>query len=322
MRLAVIEVGSRSVRLLVADVERGLLTPVARGVENLDLMRAKAADSAAIRTLRRCIDGFIRRAEAAGAEQTVVYGTEAIRRLASVVDPEALAGIIVLDPSEEALCAFTAALGETSGLNPESNVCVIDHGNGSLELALGKGREGAALSSYISKPLGADILLKELEVRNSDLKAFRTWAHDQVDAIDLSEISTDTVVIQGSVATKCAWMAIRPQITARYDAELVSGHRMTADALRRLIGLVERDPPSAWPSISRLINPHEPPADQTERLVTGCIVLEHLLARLGRDEFVVSAFGARFGVARLVGRSAFHPAQLASPQETGLPLSA
>lgn len=298
MRVAVIEVGSRSTRLLVAEAVAGKLVTIAAGVVNLDLMRAlKTGDLTVIAELEDVLSQFRRKALASDAQKMAVIGTEAVRRLTELIGPGVLQGIEVLDPRDEAYCSLVAAIRGIPTIRPDSTVCVIDHGNGSLELAVGKAGAPVEMSEFVSLPLGSDRLLSVLANCKSNVSEFSAWAFSELDVVPLPKMSLDAIVIQGSVSTKCAWLRVRQDLSEAYDPKKVHGHTMYAQNLRNLISTVENRPPSAWSALSQVVNPKDKPSDQIQRLVTGCVVLERLLSRLNQTDFLVGAYGTRFGMA-------------------------
>ncbi|TAJ72117.1 MAG: hypothetical protein EPO51_08340 [Phenylobacterium sp.] len=299
MRVAVIEVGSRSIRLLVADRAGDTLVPVGGHAVDLDLMRLVRSNAAAlgVERLIEIVQTLRQTAVRLSAERIAVFGTEAARQLARQLGADALAGITLMEAEDEAQCSLTAAALHLEGLQAGAGLCAIDHGNGSLELAYGRATSPVCMEAGHSAPLGSDRLLTQLRGLHVDVAAYRTWAYAQIDALHLPSPKRGVVVVQGSVATKCAWLTVRRGLDDRYEPQRVHGHRMGVEGLRRLAEVVAAKPVAEWPALSRFVNPRDPPTDQIERLLTGCILLERLLHRLECEEFLVGAFGARYGMA-------------------------
>ena len=317
MRVAVIEIGSRSVRLLVADVEGRRVNSVLGRTEDLDLMQWAAGGRVthAMGALTDILQAFRSRASTTGAMRVFVYGTEAVRRITADFGRGGLERVHILDPAEEARSSLTAAALQLSGASPMADLCAIDHGNGSLEVAFGDATSQVTMSAYASVPLGSEPLLARLAQLDSNLGAFRSWAHAVVDGIELPASRPQRVVIQGSVATKCAWLTVRRNHDERYEPRRVDGRVMERHGLAKLWTLVASKPPTEWAALSRIVNPRDPPTDQIQRLATGCIVLERLLQRLDADAFTVGAYGARYGMAWRVAHgdiedNAFEPASV------------
>ncbi len=161
MRCACIDIGTNTIRLLVADPAPGGLRVVAQerafaglgdvgalGAEDIErLAAAVAAQAARVRELgaqraRVVATGAIRAATNAGAVLTAL-------REAAGLEVEAL------DGDREAALAFAGALAARDE-QPEGTVAVVDVGGGSTELAFGTARAGVNWTA--SMPVGSGVL--------------------------------------------------------------------------------------------------------------------------------------------------------------------
>ena len=144
MRLACIDIGSNTTRLLVADVSRGVVAPVAEQRAFISLGHALELDgslpAAELDEVVRVARAQLARARELEAQEVHVVATAAVRRaenggelverlLAAMELP-----VRVLSPAEEAHLAFLGAAGQ---LPPQLRVAVVDIGGGSCELAVG-----------------------------------------------------------------------------------------------------------------------------------------------------------------------------------------
>jgi exopolyphosphatase/guanosine-5'-triphosphate,3'-diphosphate pyrophosphatase len=157
VRVAVIDVGTNSTRLLVADVADGALTEVERlstvtrlgqGVD----AEGRLGDAPIARTLA-VIDGYRERIDALGADAAVAVLTSAVRDAANgagftaaVADRGLEARTISGD--EEAALTFRGATSERDG---DEELVVIDIGGGSTELVTG---HGATVDFHVSMQAG------------------------------------------------------------------------------------------------------------------------------------------------------------------------
>jgi len=151
-----VDIGTNSVRLLVADVDEQQtlrtahrMGEISRLGEGLD--RTGAIDEhAAARTLD-CIERFVQEAEYSGASSIRVAGTNALRVARNGPDVAARFSarigypVEILSGEEEARLVYLAVL---SGLaSPPGRTVVVDIGGGSTEIIAGEGREcGQVLS--------------------------------------------------------------------------------------------------------------------------------------------------------------------------------
>src|SRR6187200_3403035 len=147
-RVAVVDIGTNSTRLLVADVEDGRVSPlerrstVTRLGRGVDLSGHLAGE--AIDDVCAAIVGYLEIVEELGAEMVDAIATSAVRDadngsafIAELRERFALSAR-VLDGEEEARATY---LGATSESLPTEPTLVVDIGGGSTELIVGSGTE-------------------------------------------------------------------------------------------------------------------------------------------------------------------------------------
>ena len=157
-RVAVVDCGTNSLRLLVADVDpaAGRLTDVDRRMEIVRLGQGvdatgRLAPEALDRTLR-ALAGYAKIIEAASADAVRMVATSATRDAANAADfVRGVAGVLgvvpeVLSGQDEACLSFTGATAELAGAAgpgrsgaaaPGAPYLVVDIGGGSTEFVLG-----------------------------------------------------------------------------------------------------------------------------------------------------------------------------------------
>ena len=151
MRVAAVDLGTNSTRLLVADVEDGRLDEVARRLKITRLGEGvderKRLLPAPIARVRNVLTDFRREAEWLGAERTLAVATSAIR---DAENGEAFLGEVewsygfqtrLLSGHDEAQLTFR---GVSAGREVAEDTLVIDIGGGSTELVVG-GPDGLCL---------------------------------------------------------------------------------------------------------------------------------------------------------------------------------
>jgi len=225
-RCAVLDLGSNSFHLLVADVDGSAVHPVRREREMLHLGRAIARHGSvpvdlavrAVATVERLAD----LARRSGAEALVAVGTEALRRpsgtdLVARLTAAAGTSVAILDGEEEARLSY---LGARAGVDvPDEPTLVLDLGGGSLELAIGRGER---ITWATSLPLGASRLSVMLDTSDgaSDddrpsseaLAALRAHVREQVqDAVDVvrRHAPVTTIAVGGTVRALARVLALR-----------------------------------------------------------------------------------------------------------------
>ena len=298
VRCSVLDLGSNSFHVLVADLDGRSLVPVAREREMLHLGRAVAAHGALpeddIVRAERTVAHLSTLARRSGSVEHLAVATAALRDAAN--GPEVLtrlteaagAPVRTLSGEAEAEMAYRGVrAGVAIGAEP---VLVLDLGGGSLELAVGT---GAQVAWAASTPLGASRLTGLLEddpPRKRDLKRVRATVDEHLDAhvATITGHAPATVVAVGG-----AVRALARVVAARRGAWLptsLNQVRMTRVELEeagdRLCALDLADRQQVEGMKSR----------RADHLHVAAVVVEQVLARLGVDEVVVSDWGLREGV--------------------------
>lgn len=153
MRVAVIDVGSNTARLLVANVtDSGRIEPLAQERDYLrlgaEIERTGTLGPKKIAACAKTCRGFARRAAALGVDLSTVIVTAPGRQSASgPALTRALAEatgwpVTTLTSESEGRLAFDGAVARAPGALPDT-VAVVDLGGGSTEIAVGNARLGA-----------------------------------------------------------------------------------------------------------------------------------------------------------------------------------
>lgn len=234
MRVAIIDLGSNSFQVFVADVSvSGDIDPVLVEREMLYLGRFVGGsgvipDDEAIRAVRSAVR-LLRQGLTTSPDEVVVVATSALREASNgaaiLADIERLVDrpVRVLSGEEEARFAYAGAL---AGLpNPEWPLAVVDLGGGSLEVASGQGRRP---DSAISLALGVSRLAAEVGV--GEILTTRRAKHLRR-------------TIQRRLATSPPGISSRGQVViaggaARSVARVILTRRRSATALESLHGEV------------------------------------------------------------------------------------
>lgn len=241
--VAVIDVGSNSVRLLVAGRSGGQLFPIYTGrvvTRLLEGLRDGALSAPAMARTAEAIAALAAEARALGAQEIEAFGTSAMRdggkNSRGLIEKAAQAGVSlrVLSGEEEARLAY-------AGAAPAGNSGVIDIGGGSTEFMTG--RDGQVLAAA-SAQMGA-VRLKEMSGGETDpekLLARARAALEPAARAALINPPEDGWVAVGGTFTALAAMEQR---LSRYDAAKIQGFRLTAGAahawLRRLTAMTDEE---------------------------------------------------------------------------------
>ena len=304
MRCAVLDLGSNSFHLLVADVEGSAVAPVRREREMLHLGRAVARhgripvdlEVRAVATVDRLAD----LARRSGAQELVAVGTEALRgpeRAALVARLSEVAGtpIEILDGAEEARLAY---LGARASVDVEQEpALVIDLGGGSLELAIGTGERilwacslplGASRLTAMIDPLDPDDMDEPVSARQLDeLRAHIARQLDPAVATVSEHAPATVLAVGGTVRALARLLAARAD---RWLPSTVNQAPLTLDELADAVvdltevGTAER---ARMPGVK---------SRRADHLHVAAVVLEATLRRVGSASARVSDWGLREGV--------------------------
>ena len=277
MRVAVVDIGTNSTRLLVADVDdAGALTEVERRTEVTRLGQGVDRDGVlaedAMQRVHATVADYRRRIDSHGAQHAVAVLTSAVRdaangaEFAARVREEHRLDARTIDGDEEARLTF---LGATSS-RPQDDLMptvVIDIGGGSTELVVGSGR---GVSYHVSTQIGV-VRQSERHVHTDPPRSDERAAL----AADVRGILTASVPPDVRASTRAAIaVAGTPTSLAAIDLDLecyspnrVHGHLLTLEAcevmLERLAALPDDE--------RRKVRGLHP--DRAPTIVAGTIVL-------------------------------------------------
>ena len=311
MRVAAIDLGTNSTRLLVADVEGGRINDVVRRVKITALGEGvderKRLLPVPIARVRNVLTDFRREAEQLGAERTLLVATSAVR---DAENGEAFLGEIewsygfatrLLTGDEEAELAFRgAALGRE--LNVDT--LLLDIGGGSTELVVG---DSDGFRFHESLDIGS-VRLTERFLHSDPPPAEELEACAQAARGVLAERVPRDVQPASSigVAGTITSIAALDLDLAAYDPEQVHGHKLSragvAAQLERLASL-----PLAWRRELPALDPDRAPV-----IVTGAVILREALDRFGLDAIEASEHD-------IIDGAALEAAQLPEPEEGAAP---
>ena len=311
MRVGAIDVGSNSIRLLVADIRAGSepeeLVTVARAGESCRLGRglekSGAVDGEMAERAATVAGEFARRARSLGAVHTVVGATAALRRaengaaVAAAIGERTGLRVRILSGQDEARLVYQAVVLGLRAVARRSPCVVFDLGGGSTEVVSGLGPEAGR---WVSLPFGA-VSLTEKFIRSNPV------GDDEVAAL-VDEI-------RGHLMHECAFM---PEVTPMfagvggtvtvlacldrdlsvYEPALIQGWVIESGRLEELIHRVAtstEEGRSGWPVLGR---------GRSDIVVAGALVVRLLAERFRSRGLVCSTQGLRYGLARLAAAEA------------------
>ena len=307
MRVAAIDQGTNTTRLLVADVDDGRVEDVVARQEITRL--GEGVDSRRrllplpIARVRNVLTDYRREAERLGAERTLLIATSAVR---DAENGEAFLGEIewgygfttqLLGGEDEAELTFR---GVTSDRKLERTTLVLDIGGGSTELVVAG---PAGLLSRYSIDIGSVRLTERFLAGDPPSAAeLGTCAGHVAASIPPDLVVDDAIGVAGTITTLAAIeLGLKD-----YDRERIHGHRLTLEAIEREVERLSLMPLTVRERVTGL-HPDRAPV-----IVAGGIIVRETLSRLGLDALTVSERDILHGIA-------LEAAQLPEPVEGDAP---
>jgi len=261
MRVAIVDQGTNSARLLLAEVEGGVVRTIARRAAVTRLGRGvdehRRLDAAAAQRTRECIAGYAREIVAFAPERRLLIATSVLRdardgvafldRVAAEFD---LPWQVVSGAQEAALSYRGAVSGAPTVRRP---LLVVDIGGGSTELSVG---EGARPSWSVSIDIGVVRLTERFFATDPPRQGEWSAAEDAVARLLAAETATGTVAVAAGIGvggTITTLVAHKLALRA-YDPRVVHGHFLSLADIERAIaafrGMTSRER-AALPGIQR-----------------------------------------------------------------------
>jgi exopolyphosphatase/guanosine-5'-triphosphate,3'-diphosphate pyrophosphatase len=297
-RVAVVDIGTNSTRLLVAEVDGGALTELQR--ESIVTRLGEGVDATGRlgdepqQRVFAALDEYAEAIARHGATTRLVVMTSAVRDAANGAE---FASIVTghyglegrtLSGDDEARLSF---LGATTARDDASPLLVIDIGGGSTEMIIGaRGDVEFHVSTQVGVVRHTERHLRSDPPTVEELAALAADARPALEAAVPAEVrrrATAAVAVAGT-ATQCA--AIDLELDP-YDPARVEGHRVSRTRLEEL-----RDRLAALPLDERRavtgLDPNRAPT-----IVAGTVILLEVLGAFGLGAFEASERDILWGVA-------------------------
>jgi exopolyphosphatase / guanosine-5'-triphosphate,3'-diphosphate pyrophosphatase len=297
-RVAVVDVGSNSTRLLIADVagrevgvveRQSRVTRLGRGVDLSGQLSDEAIEAACA-----AIADYVEICRDAGTEKVTAIATSAVRDasngdafVAELRERFALSAQI-LDGEQEARLTYRGATVEEATTVP---TLVIDIGGGSTELIVGTGERIAFHASlqagvvrHTERHIAADPpTAVEMEALAGDVRglieaAIRGHGETQVEA---------GIAVAGTPTS----LAAVEQELEPYDPRRVHGHVLPLETIQRLLSRF-----ASAPLAERVEIPGLHP-DRAPTIIAGCVILIEAMRAFGLDRIQASEHDILYGMA-------------------------
>jgi exopolyphosphatase/guanosine-5'-triphosphate,3'-diphosphate pyrophosphatase len=287
-RVAAVDMGTNSIRLIVAAPGDGDLREVARDMVITRLGQgvdeAGGLDAEAVRRTMTVLERYARRSRALGAGRIRVGATSAVRdagdreQLEEQVHRITGTDMEVLTGEQEAGLTF---LGATVGLEAESPFLVFDIGGGSTELVLGTGEPERAISVDVGSVRVTERVKPDDPPSSEDLDEMRRLVGEGLDqALDLVPPPPRGTLI-GVAGTTTTVQALSLGLD-RYDPEAIHRTELTLEAAADVAQLL-----ASMTNPERAALPVMAPGRE-DVIVAGCVILLEIMDRWGFESCLVS----------------------------------
>jgi exopolyphosphatase/guanosine-5'-triphosphate,3'-diphosphate pyrophosphatase len=307
-RRAVIDVGTNSIKLLVADLSGRVVRPVSEQSHQTRLgegfFRDRRLKAGPIARTAEAVARFARTARTLGAESIRVVATSAAREalngeelIAAITRASGLP-VEVISGEQEADWAFQGVT--TDPALAADPLLLLDVGGGSTEFILGQGGHTDFRESF---PLGTVRLLEQMPHSDPPTEAeqaaclgwLQTYLTETVQPRLEPAMRRETrlhprhgqVRLVGTGGTATILGAMEARLEA-FDRERIEAARLSREQVRRRCEQL-------WslPLAQRRLLPGLPP-NRADVILTGVAIYEAVMERFGFQELKVSTRGLRF----------------------------
>jgi exopolyphosphatase/guanosine-5'-triphosphate,3'-diphosphate pyrophosphatase len=301
-RLAAIDIGTVTTRLLVADVGPHSILEVGRSTDITQLgegltLSGRLSDEAIERVVT-VVRGYVATMRELGVEHFTALATSASRDAANgaefvrLLEVEGVA-LQIISGLREAELSFLGATAQRAG----EGLLVVDCGGGSTELIVGsvttdEGERISRIDSARSIDVGSrrmtELYLRSDPPSRAELDAARAWAVAELRGYfdRLVDRPRELIALAGT-ATSLAAIELGLE---RYDPARVHGYELSGSHLSDLLEMLAALPVERR---RRVVGLHPQRAGV---IVAGALILETVLALAGLDRIVVSEHDLLYGI--------------------------
>jgi exopolyphosphatase/pppGpp-phosphohydrolase len=310
-RYAVIEIGTRGLRLLVADASpSGIEQVIYSTGDRSELGRDQTAKGTivahSIARTKAIVADYLNLAKQHKAEEILAFSTEIVRtaknRAKFVRELGSIVKVQVLTREEEALYSLVASLNAfRHKLGRDETALVIDQGGGSTELSCGSVRSDGAviLLGYDSLPIGTvglTRLLSESETVKNGYERVReivkTAVYRHMKFAALSKKPPAVVFGLGSAITMLAEFQNPKNDREKKSLWRLHGQFISTESLQKSVEKTG----SQLEKMGEKSNTSVDADSDWATLVSGVVTYKYILEKYEARGIIVSRYGLRYGV--------------------------
>ncbi|MEY4388000.1 MAG: hypothetical protein RLY20_3283 [Verrucomicrobiota bacterium] len=303
-RRAVIDIGTNSVKLLVAEVDGAHIEPVHETAEQTRLGRgfyeSHQLQAEAIAATVQAVTNFDTQARQLGAQTVRCFATSAARdaknaaKLLEAIQKASGLKVEVISGEQEADWAFRGVTSDpTLARQP---ILLLDVGGGSTEFILGQGEHKHFRQSF---PLGTVRLMEAIPhsdpPKAEELAATRAWLKDFIrtqvaSRLELAlarERSQGSLLLVGTGGTASVLAGMETGLS-KFDRHKIEDARLSKDRVRHWVEKIWSLPIAERREIVGL------PRKRADVMLPGAAIYEAVLEQLHFAELRVTTRGLRF----------------------------
>lgn len=303
-RRAVIDIGTNSVKLLVADVSENDITPIEESAEQTRLGRGFYETSTLqhneIADTAKAVAKFAQKAGELGAKTIRVFATSAARDaknpgdLLATVQAASGLHVQIISGEQEAEWAFRGVT--TDPELAQQPLLLIDVGGGSTEFILGQGEHKHFRQSF---PLGILRLMESIPhsdpPKPEELDACRAWLRQflaihiapQLELALARERSQGRLLLVGTGGTASVLAGIETGLS-KFDRRQIEDTRLSAERVHHRVEHL-------WSlSLADRRNVAGLPRKRADVMLTGAAIYEAIMEQFNFTELRVTTRGLRF----------------------------
>lgn len=290
-RYACIDIGTNSIRLLIADVEDGRLVSRTKKLKTtklgLGVSETRMLDAHRMIDSLDAIDSFYHEAIVSGAERVFLYATAAVRDAYNGIDFRQMVNnkievaFDIISGTKEATLGF---YGTQMGCDTSGDNLVIDIGGGSTEFIYG---ENGKMKDAISMDLGGVRLtgsfIKADPPVHAELDAIMAYIDKQLGTVHIlfKNYPIKAMIGIGGTVTAFASMA---QELEEYDPDKVHGSVISLERVKSLNTMLQGKTLAERQKVIGL----EP--SRADIIISSGLILERSMETFGVDSIKISDY--------------------------------
>ncbi len=292
MKIGAIDIGTNSMRLLIADYVEGEFfnrqkyintTRIGQGVDEEGFIRKEALDRNV-----KALEEFVKLGRKQGCENIYVIGTSALRdskNKAEFLEKSrdiAQIDVKIISGEEEANLGF---LGVCQGIKEEGDILVIDIGGGSTEFIVGEKKNG--ISFLKSEDVGAlrmtEKFLKSDLVKEKEFKTLQDHVKNTIFKTleKIKKLNIKKVVGIGGTITSLSAMA---QGLAVYDMNKIHNSTLSLNKIEEMLQNLKELTVEEKKKMKGL----QP--KRADIITAGVGILQIIMKSLNLEEIIISEF--------------------------------